>query len=117
MVAFEGAGRVQHILDGLFQPFAVCLVREGLFNMLDDGRNLSGQPFLLGGRNSCSALVTEGIGIPILVIYGKGRDDLYIHVLLPDPETDVRGRGIALFQIYGNFPYMFPYIPKKLETD
>nr|WP_289629258.1 hypothetical protein [uncultured Muribaculum sp.] len=103
VVALESTGRVQHILDGLFQPFAVRLVREGVFNMLDDDRNLSGQPFLFGGRNSRSAFVTEGVGIPIPVIYSKGRNDLYIHVLLTHPEADVRGRGGTLFQIDGNF--------------
>ena len=103
VVALEGTGRVQHILDDLLQPFAVRLVRKCLFNMLNDGRNLSGQPFLLGGRNSDSAFVTEGIGIPILVMDYKRRNDLYIHVLLTYPEADVRGRGGTLFQIDGNF--------------
>ena len=63
----------------------------------------AGQPFLFGGRNSRSAFVTEGVGIPIPVIYSKGRNDLYIHVLLTHPEADVRGRGGTLFQIDGNF--------------
>ena len=132
VVPFEGAGRVQHILDDLPHPPAVRLVREGLLRPLDDGGNLSGQAFLLGGRNSRRAPVTEGVGIPIPVLHLKGRDHLYVHALLPDPETDVRGLGGTLFQIDGNFhrhrflihiakvnkfPYMFPYIPKKLATD
>ena len=132
VVALEGAGRVQHILDDLPHPPAVRLVREGLLRPLDDGGDLSGQAFLLGGRDSCRAPVTEGVGIPIPVLYLKGRDHLYVHAFLPDPETDVRGLGGALFQIDGNFhrhrflihtakvnkfPYMFPYIPKKLATD
>ena len=132
MVALEGAGWVHHILYDLLQPFAVRLVRKGLFRSLDDGGDLSGQAFLLGGRDSRRASVTEGVGIPIPVLHLKGRDHLYVHALLPDPETDVRGLGGAFFQIDGNFhrqcflihitkvnkfPYMFPYIPKKLETD
>lgn len=132
VVPLEGTGRVQHILDDLPHPPAVRLVREGLLRPLDDGGDLSGQAFLLGGRDSCRAPVTEGVGIPIPVLYLKGRDHLYVHAFLPDPETDVRGLGGALFQIDGNFhrhrflihtakvnkfPYMFPYIPKKLATD
>ena len=89
VVPFEGAGRVQHILDDLPHPPAVRLVREGLLRPLDDGGNLSGQAFLLGGRNSRRAPVTEGVGIPIPVLHLKGRDHLYVHALLPDPETDV----------------------------
>lgn len=103
VVALEGAGWVQHILYDLFQPFAVRLVRKGLFHPLDNGGYLFGQAFVFGSRNSRRAFITEGIGIPILVMDCKGRDDLYVHVLLPDPEADVRGPGIALFQIYGNF--------------
>ena len=103
VVALESAGRVQYILDDLLQPFAVSLVRKGLFHSLDDGGYLFGQAFLFDGRYCRRAFVTEGVGIPVLVINYKGRNDLYVHVLLPDPETDVRGRGIALFQIYGNF--------------
>ena len=132
MVALEGAGRVQHILYDLFQPFAVRLVRESLFHPLDDGNYLFGQAFLFGGRNSCCASITEGVCIPVLVMDCKGRNDLYIHILLTYPEADVRGRGRTLFQIDGNFhrqcfliyitkvnkfPYMFPHIPKKLEMD
>ena len=33
----------------------------------------------------------------------KRRNNLYIHVLLTDTETDARSRGTALFQIDGNF--------------
>lgn len=103
MVALEGADRVQHVLYGLLQPLAVRLIRKGLFYPLDDGGYLFGQAFLFGGRYCRRASITERVRIPILVIYGKGRNDLYVHVLLPDPEADVRGLGIALFQIYGNF--------------
>ena len=42
VVAFEGTGRVQHILYDLFHPLTVCLVREGLFRSLDDGGYLFG---------------------------------------------------------------------------
>jgi len=89
MVPFKRAGRVQHILDDLPHPPAVRLVREGLLRPLDDGGDLSGQAFLLGGRDSRRAPVTEGVGIPIPVLHLKGRDHLYVHALLPDPETDV----------------------------
>lgn len=103
MVAFERPCRVQHILDDLFQPCTVCLVRKGLLHFLDDGGNLFGQLFLFSGRHSCRALVTESIGIPVLVMDYKRRNNLYVHVPLTDTETDVRGRGTALFQIDGNF--------------
>ena len=89
MVPFKRAGRVQHILDDLPHPPAVRLVREGLLRPLDDGGDLSGQAFLLGGSYSRRAPVTEGVGIPIPVLHLKGRDHLYVHALLPDPETDV----------------------------
>ena len=132
MVALEGAGRVQHILDDLLHPPAVRLVRKGLLRPLDDGGDLFGQAFLFGGRDSRRAPVTETVGVPILVLHLKGRDHLYVHALLPDPEADVRCLGGAFFQIDGNFhrhrflihtakvnkfPYMFPYIPKKPATD
>ncbi|MBS5526354.1 MAG: hypothetical protein KHX48_12380, partial [Alistipes sp.] len=70
--------------------------------------------------------------IPILVMDCKRRNNLYVHTLPTDPETDVRGRSGTLFQIDGTlhrrqffdytakvnkFPYMFPYIPKKVEKD
>ena len=71
VVPFEGAGRVQHILDDLPHPPAVRLVREGLLRPLDDGGDLSGQAFLLGGRDSRRAPVAEGFGIPILVLHLK----------------------------------------------
>lgn len=58
VVPLEGADRVQHILDDLPHPPAVRLVREGLLRPLDDGGDLSGQAFLLGGRHSRRALVT-----------------------------------------------------------
>ena len=103
VVPLEGAGRVQHILDDLLHPFAVRLVREGLLRPLDDGCDLSGQAFLLGGRDNRRASVTEGVGIPVPVLHLKGRDHLYVHALLPDPKADVRGLGGALFQIDGNF--------------
>lgn len=85
VVPLEGAGRVQHILDDLPHPPAVGLVRECLLSPLDDGGDLSGQAFLLGGRHSRRAPVAEGIGIPILVLHLKGRDHFYVHTLLPDP--------------------------------
>lgn len=103
VVPLEGAGRVQHILDDLPHPPAVRLVREGLLRPLDDGGNLSGQAFLFGGRDSRRAPVTEGVGIPIPVLHLKGRGHLYVHALLSDPETDVRGLGGTLFQIDGDF--------------
>ena len=86
MVALEGAGRVQHILDDLLHPPAVRLVRKGLLRPLNDGGDLFRQSFLLYGRDSRCAPVTEGIRIPIPVLYLKGRDQLYgkrigIHVL------------------------------------
>lgn len=103
MVPFKRAGRVQHILDDLPHPPAVRLVSEGLFRPLDDGGNLFRQPFLLGGRHSRRAPVAEGLGIPVPVLYFKWGNDLYVHILLPDPEADVRGLGGTLFQIDGNF--------------
>ena len=103
VVALEGAGRVQHILDDLPHPPAVRLVREGLLRPLDDGGDLFRKAFLLGGRHGCRALVAEGIGIPILVLHFKRGNNLYVHILIPDPETDVRGPGGRLFQIDGNF--------------
>lgn len=103
VVPLEGSGRVQHILDDLSHPPAVRLVREGLLRPLDDGGDLSGQAFLLGGSYSRRAPVTEGIRIPIPVLYLKGRDHFYVHTLLPDPETDVRGLWGAFLQIDGNF--------------
>ena len=132
VVALEGTGRVQHIFDNLFQPFAVRLVREGILRPLDDGGGLLRQAFLLGGRHRRRVPVAEGIHIPISVMDCKRRNDLYVHTFLPDPEADVRGLGGTLFQIDCNFhrrrffdytakvnkfPYMFPYIPKKVETD
>ena len=71
VVTLEGAGRVQHILDDLPHPPAVRLVREGLLRPLDDGGDLSGQAFLLGGRDSRRAPVTEGVGSPIPVLHLK----------------------------------------------
>ena len=103
VVTLESTGRVQHIFDDLPHPPAVRLVRKGLLRPLDDGGNLSGQAFLLGGRNSRCAPVAEGIRIPIPVLYLKGRDHFYVHTLLPDPETDVRGLWGAFLQIDGNF--------------
>ena len=103
VVALKGANRVQHILYDLSHPPAVRLVRKGLLRPLDDGGDLSGQAFLHGGWNSRRAPVAEGIRIPIPVLYLKGRDHFYVHTLLPDPETDVRGLGGAFFQIDGNF--------------
>ena len=79
VVALKGANRVQHILYDLSHPPAVRLVRKGLLRPLDDGGNLSGQAFLLGGRNSRCAPVAEGIRIPIPVLYLKGRDHFYVH--------------------------------------
>ncbi len=132
VVTLEGAGRVQHILDDLPHPPAVRLVRECILRPLDDGGDLSGQAFLLGGRDSRRAPVTEGVGSPIPVLHLKCGNDLYVHIFIPDPETDVRGLWGALFQIDGNFhlhrflnhtakvnkfPYMFPYIPKKPATN
>ena len=103
VVALEGAGRVQHILDDLPHPPAVRLVREGLLRPLDDGGDLFRKAFLLGGRHGCRAPVAEDIGIPILVLHFKRGNDLYVHILIPDPEADVRGFGGTLFQIDGNF--------------
>ena len=71
VVTLEGVGRVQHILDDLPHPFAVRLVRDGLLRPLDDGGDLSGQAFLLGGRDSRRAPVTESVGIPIPVLHLK----------------------------------------------
>ena len=103
MVALEGAGRVQHILDDLLHPPAVRLVREGLLRPLNDGGDLFRQSFLLYGRDSRCAPVAKGIRIPIPVLYLKGRDHFYVHTLLPDPETDVRGLWGAFLQIHGYF--------------
>jgi len=103
VVALEGVGRVQHILDDLPHPPAVGLGRECVLRPLDDGGDLSGQAFLLGGRHGCRAPVAEGIGIPILVLHFKRGNDLYVHIPIPDPETDVRGLGGTLFQIDGDF--------------
>ena len=71
VVALEGVGRVQHILDDLPHPPAVRLVRKGLLRPLDDGGNLFRQPFLLGGGHGCRAPVAEGIGVPIPVLHFK----------------------------------------------
>lgn len=103
VVSFEGAGRVQHILDDLPHPPAIRLVREGLLRPLDDGCDLSGQAFLFGGRDRRRASVTEGFGIPVPVLHLKRRDHLYVHALLSDPEADARDLGGTLFQIDGNF--------------
>ena len=103
VVALEGTGRVQHIFNDLPHPPAVRLVRKGLLRPLYDGGDLFRQPFLLGGRNSRRAPVAEGIGIPVLVLHFKRGNNLYVHILIPDPETDVRGPGGRLFQIDGNF--------------
>ena len=103
MVPLEGANRVQHILDDLLHPPAVRLVRESFLRPLDDGGDLFRQAFLLSGRHGCRAPVAEGIGIPILVLHFKQGNDLYVHIPIPDPETDVRGLGGTLFQIDGNF--------------
>ena len=103
VVSFEGAGRVQHILDDLPHPPAVRLVRKGLLRPLNDGGDLFRQSFLLYGRDSRRAPVAEGIRIPIPVLYLKGRDHFYVHTLLPDPETDVRGLWGAFLQIHGYF--------------
>lgn len=103
MVALEGAGRVQHILDDLPHPPAVRLVRKGLLRPLDDGGNLFRQSFLLYGRDSRRAPVAEGVGIPVPVLHLKRRDHLYVHALLPDPETYVRGLWGAFLQIHGYF--------------
>ena len=114
MITLECASRVQHILDDLPHPPAVRLVRKGLLRPFDDGGNLFRQPFLLGGGHGCRAPVAEGIGIPVPVLHFKGRDHLYVHVLLPDPKTDVRGLGGTLFQIDGNFHRrcFFGYVAK-----
>ena len=103
VVALEGVGRVQHILDDLPHPPAVGLVRESFLRPLDDGGDLFRQAFLLSGRDGRRAPVAEGIRIPIPVLYLKGRDHFYVHTLLPDPETDVRGLWGAFLQIDGNF--------------
>ena len=103
VVALEGTGRVQHIFNDLPHPPAVRLAREGLLRPLDDGGDLFRQPFLLGGRHGRRAPVAEGIGVPIPVLHFKRGNDLYVHILIPDPETDVRGLGGRLFQIDGNF--------------
>ena len=71
VVTLEGAGRVQHILDDLPHPPAVRLVRECILRPLDDGGDLFGQAFLLGGRDSRRAPVTEGVGSPIPVLHLK----------------------------------------------
>nr|WP_243633618.1 hypothetical protein [Bacteroides sp. AF25-38AC] len=103
VVTLEGANRVQHILYDLSHPPAVRLVRKGLLRPLDDGGNLFRQPFLLGGGHGCRAPVAEGIGVPIPVLHFKCGNDLYVHIFIPDPETDVRGLGGTLFQIDGDF--------------
>ena len=103
MVPLKGANRVQHIIDDLPHPPAVRLAREGILRPLDDGGNLFRQPFLLGGRHGCRAPVAEGVGVPIPVLHFKWGNNLYVHILIPDPETDVRGLGGRLFHIDGNF--------------
>jgi len=103
MVALEGAGRVQHILDDLPHPPTVRLAREGLLRPFDDGGDLFRQPFLLGGGHGCRAPVAEGVGVPIPVLHFKWGNDLYVHILISDPEADVRDLGGTLFQIDGNF--------------
>ncbi len=71
---------------------------KSLLHFLDDGGNLFGQQFLFNGRYGCRALVTESVGIPVLVMDYKRRNNLYIHVLLTDTETDARSRGTVLFR-------------------
>lgn len=93
MVVLEGADRIQHILDGLPHPPAVRLIREGLLRPLDDGGDLFRKAFLLGGRRGHRALIAEDIGISIFILRLRRGNNLYVRVLIPDFETDVRDLG------------------------
>ena len=46
VITLESPRRMQDILDDLFHPLAVSLLREGLFRSLDDGGDLFGHPLL-----------------------------------------------------------------------
>ena len=87
----------QHLTD-MQQSFQDYLPKEA--KKIDDAVILQSGKYIVAcvcsDKDTAGSVIREQLK-------GKGRDDLYIHVLLPDPETDVRGRGIALFQIYGNF--------------
>ena len=58
VITLESPRGMQDILDDLFHPLAVSLLREGLFRSLDDGGDLFGYPFLLNGRHGSRSPVT-----------------------------------------------------------
>ena len=97
MVSFESPCRVQHILDGLLQPCAVCLVRKCLLHFLNDGGNLFGQQFLFNGRYGCRALVTESIGILIKEISSAGYE------FLDNFEMTVQGYIYQVTELFRRF--------------
>ena len=58
VITLESPRWMQDILDDLFHPLAVSLLREGLFRSLDDGGDLFGYPFLFNGRHGSRSPVT-----------------------------------------------------------
>ena len=58
VITLESPRGMQDILDDLFHPFAVSLLREGLFRSLDDGGDLFGHPLLFNGRHGSRSPVT-----------------------------------------------------------
>ena len=58
VITLKSSRGMQDILDDLFHPFAVSLLREGLFRSLDDGGDLFGHPLLFNGRHGSRSPVT-----------------------------------------------------------